>query len=604
MVQVSFFSELKRRNVFRVAIAYLAAAWLLSEVATTLFPLFGFGETPARVVVILLAIGLPLFLVFSWVFEITPEGLKLERDIDRTVSVTRKTGKQLDRAIIVLLVLALGYFAFDKFVLEPTRVADIVEEVAQKTRSEALVESFGEKSIAVLPFVNMSSDEEQEYFADGISEELLNLLAQIPNLRVISRSSAFSFKGQSLEVPEIAARLKVAHILEGSVRKSGNRVRISAQLIEAHSDTHLWSDTYDRTLNDVFAVQEEIATEVVEQLKITLLGDLPKARRTDPQAYALYLQALFLGTQLTAEGYQQSNTLYQQVLAIEPGYAAAWVGLARNYTNQAIDGYLAVGEASRLAREAASKALANDPGYGVAHASLSWMLRTFDSDLAGAAHHLEQALQLDPGNTEIIANSSALMYSLGRLNAAIELGEFVTDRDPVNPVSHKNLGAYYLAARRWDEAIASCQTALRLSPNSVGTRYEIGTALLLRGEPGAAMEAFSKEADEEYQVKGQALAFHALGFLDKHQAKLEELILRWGEKWPSEVAHVYAHTREIDLAFEWLEKSAVLEPGDFDPLDPYLDSLRADERWLRFLESIGKSPGQLAAVEFNLTPPE
>ena len=189
---MSLYHELKRRNVFRVASAYLAASWLLIEAAETIFPLYGFGDAPARIVVTVLAIGFPLFLVFSWVFELTPEGLKKEKDIDRTAAVTRKSGKQLDRIIIVLLALALGYFAFDKFVLEPARVADIVQETAEQARTDALVESFGDKSIAVLPFANLSADPEQEYFSDGISEELLNLLARIPELRVTSRSSSFS----------------------------------------------------------------------------------------------------------------------------------------------------------------------------------------------------------------------------------------------------------------------------------------------------------------------------------------------------------------------------------------------------------------------------
>jgi TolB-like protein len=295
-MRMSFYHELKRRNVFRVGAAYIVAAWLLIQVAETIFPLFGFGDAPARITVILLAIGFPLFLLFSWVFELTPEGLKKEKDIDRTVSVTRKTGKQLDRVIILLLALGLGYFAFDKFVLDPARDAVLVEETAQQTRSDVLVESYGDKSIAVLPFVNMSDDARNEYFSDGISEELLNLLAQIPELRVISRSSSFSFKGKDIAIPEVAKQLNVAHVLEGSVRKAGNRVRITAQLIDGRSDTHLWSDTYDRELDDIFAVQDEIAAAISVALKIKLklvAGEMmqPEAIKTaNTDAYVAYLQ--------------------------------------------------------------------------------------------------------------------------------------------------------------------------------------------------------------------------------------------------------------------------------------------------------------------------
>ena len=243
---MSLFSELKRRNVLRVAIGYLAASWLLIQIVETLFPIFGLSDASIRLSVILLAIGFPLILIFSWLYELTSEGLKLEKDVDRSITLVHHTGKKLDRAIIVVLTLALGYFAFDKFVLDPARDTAREEVVAKQARTDALVESYGEKSIVVLPFVNMSDDAGNEYFADGISEELLNLLAQIPQLRVISRSSAFSFKGKDIDIQTVAEKLNVAHVLEGSVRKSGNKVRITAQLIEARSDTHLWSGTYDR----------------------------------------------------------------------------------------------------------------------------------------------------------------------------------------------------------------------------------------------------------------------------------------------------------------------------------------------------------------------
>ena len=242
---MSLYNELKRRNVIRVTMAYVVAAWLIIQVVETILPAFGYGDAALRYVTILLAIGFIPTLVFSWAFEITPEGLKREVDVLREHSITRFTGKKLDRVIMALLALALGYFAFDKFVLDPVEDVQIAESAHQEGRSEAITESFGDKSIAVLPFVNMSEDESNEYFSDGISEELLNLLAKIPELRVISRSSAFSFKGKDIAVPVVAEQLNVAHVLEGSVRKAGDRVRITAQLIEARSDTHLWSESYD-----------------------------------------------------------------------------------------------------------------------------------------------------------------------------------------------------------------------------------------------------------------------------------------------------------------------------------------------------------------------
>ena len=263
---MSLLTELKRRNVLRVVAGYVAVSWLAIQIVETLFPMFGLSDAAARGVVIALAIGFIPALVFAWIFELTPEGFKRDAEVDHGAPGMRELGNRFDRLIIVMLVFAVAFFAFDKFVLDPAR--DVAREAAaeQRGRSRALVESYGEKSIAVLPFVNMSSDPEQEYFSDGIAEELLNLLAQIQELRVISRSSAFSFKGKDIEIPEIAERLNVAHILEGSVRKSGNKIRITAQLIEASTDTHLWSQTYDRELEDIFAIQDEIAADVVGHL--------------------------------------------------------------------------------------------------------------------------------------------------------------------------------------------------------------------------------------------------------------------------------------------------------------------------------------------------
>src|SRR5947207_10449444 len=273
-----------------------------------------------------------------------------------------------------------------------------------------------EKSIAVMPVVDMSAGKDQEYFSDGITDELLNLLAKIPQLQVTARTSSFAFKGKETGIPEIRHKLHVAHVLEGSVRKAGNSVRITAQLIKAGTDTHLWSQTYDRKLDDIFAIQDEIAADVVKQLKVTLLGAAPKARTTDPEAYALYLQAVQLGRQFTAEAYQQSDALYRKVLAIDPLYAPAWNGLAGNFGNEPSQGLLPGKEGYAQAREAAVKALAIDPDYAPAYAQLGWIGMYGDSDLVGAAQHLERALALDPADLSVLTTSATLLQSLGRLD--------------------------------------------------------------------------------------------------------------------------------------------------------------------------------------------
>ncbi|MFQ5981831.1 MAG: tetratricopeptide repeat protein, partial [Woeseiaceae bacterium] len=494
---MSLFSELKRRNVLRVAIAYLAASWLLIQVVGLLFPIFGLSDILIRLVVIILAIGFPAILIFSWVYELTPEGLKLERDVDRSRSI----------AIIVFLTLALGYFAFDKFVLDPTRDAKREQTVAQQARSDALVESFGDKSIAVLPFVNMSTDAEQEYFSDGISEELLNLLTKIPELRVISRSSAFSYKGKDIDIPTIAEQLNVAHVLEGSVRKAGNQVRITAQLVEARSDTHLWSETYDRTLDDIFATQDDIAARVVEELKLTLLrNDALSVRKTDPEAYALFLQARHIRLQNKPEAFETALQLYQQALTIDPDYPPALEGLAEIYVYQGLIGVRPPDEAHRHAREAIDRALAVDPDSGVGAAGLGWLAILYDHDMVASARHFERALMLDPTDLDIIDGVAYLAEALGRLDTAVAFKEYAVARDPAGPVGHFDLAIAYLKVGRPDDAAASVRTALALHPGHFGAWHVLGLALLSKGETQEAVEAIEQETIEMYRLSGLAFA--------------------------------------------------------------------------------------------------
>lgn len=366
---MSFINELKRRNVLRVGAAYLAGSWLLVQVADVVLPRYGIDEALITTLFTIMAIGFPIALIAAWVYELTPQGLRRDAAVDRNSTESRQTNRNLDRLIIVVLALALGFFAFDKFVLDPQREAVVeiqnaqaVAEAHQEGRSEALVGSYGDKSIAVLAFNDMSANGDQEYMSDGIAEELLNLLAKVPNLRVASRSSAFSFKGKSLGIPEIAKQLNVAHILEGSVRKSGNKIRITAQLIEAHSDTHLWSETYDRDLEDTFAIQDEVAASVVDELKIKLLGKPLKVRETNPLAYDLYLRAMFqIGWVNTEESHREAINLAEQALAIDEQYVPAWLLLAVSYGNSAHNRWGFIPQEKAIAKSREALAIAYEP---------------------------------------------------------------------------------------------------------------------------------------------------------------------------------------------------------------------------------------------------
>jgi len=577
-------AELKRRNVFRMAMLYAIAAWLIMQVADVLKDPANLPDWIGPAILGLLTVGFPIALIFSWFYEITPEGISLEKHVDRKVSITHITGRRLDFIVIALLCAAVILFAYDKWwISEPPQ-----------------------QSIAVLPFVNMSDDDSNEYFSDGISEELLNLLTKIPELRVISRSSAFSYKGKQIDIRTIAEQLNVAHVLEGSVRKDGNQVRIAAQLIEARSDTHLWSEIYDRTLDDIFATQNEIAARVVEQLKVTLLGDAPTVQTTEPEAYTLVLQARYLGRQLTPDTLEKSIALFEQALAIDPDYAAAWTGLALGYTSQASFGLRPFDEGYTLAHEMASQALVVDPAYAPAYRNLASIAQDYDRDFVAAARHYERALSIEPANTDIISSAATMAASLGRLDQAIALAEYTADRDPVSPIHNGNLGLNYLFAGRLDEAIASLRTTLTLSPGYIGAQYLIGTALLLKGEPESALAAMQKEADEGWRLIGRVSAHHALGQTAASDAALVQLIEKYEKEWAYNIAYAQAFRGEADRAFEWLNKAvAYKDPGlAYIAVDPRFANIQFDPRWLPFLESIGMSPAQLAAIEFKVTLPE
>ena len=585
---MTFYQELKHRNVFRVGAAYIIAAWLIIQVAETIFPLYGFGDTPARLVVTFLAIGFPLFLLFSWVFEFTPEGLKLEKDVKREESITPKTGKKLDRIIIVLLALGLGYFAVDKFVFDPARDAALVEETAQLARSEALVGSYGDKSIAVLPFVNLSADPEQEYFSDGISEELLNLLAQIPELRVISRSSSFTFKGKDVVVPEVAKQLNVAHILEGSVRKAGNRIRITAQLIDARSDTHLWSESYDRELVDIFAVQDEISQTVVNELRIRLAGEAPRAQVVDPEAYALVLKARYFWAKWGKENFEKSLVALEQALAIEPEYAEAWSSMSAMYMVQVRYGYRDRDQGLTLARKANDKALEIDPNLGRAWANLS-VIRQANFDWAGAEAATNKALELAPRNSTILHNAGNLSNLLGRHEKALALYMRVLSDDPLSLFAHFNSANVLDRMGRLEEAAAGFMRHLELNPEDWGTHSRLAIIYLRQERPERAMEELTLEPDPQMKAYARVLVLPALGRGEEASQRLDAYITEYAERLPHRIAAIYGWQGNNDDAFKWLNRA--VDQGDLQISDsmghPLLAGLHDDPRWPEFLARMG-----------------
>lgn len=586
---MSLFNELKRRNVFRVGAAYVVAAWLLIQVAETVFPLFGFGDTPARIVVIVLVIGFIPALILAWAFELTPEGLKKESEVDRTQSTTPETGKKLDRMIMVVLALALGYFAFDKFVLSESREATLVEAARQEGRSEALVESYGEKSIVVLPFVNMSSDQEQEYFSDGISEELLNLLSRIPELRVISRTSAFSYKGKNIKATEVARELNVAYILEGSVRKAGNRIRITAQLIEARSDTHLWSQTYDRTLDDIFQIQDELAEAVTAGLKITLLGAVSEPRTTNPEVYSLYLQGKYFNNLRDNESLEKAELAFEQALAADPTYAPAWIGLSMTYGFQFRNRERGKEEGLKLAMQAAKKGLEIDDSLATGWSTLAYLKRSYEWDWAGAQAAIKKALALEPNNANVLGAAASLSNTFGDNQKSIRLFEQIIERDPLDLGASRALAQRYIMQGRMDEALEIFHRVQTVNPYYPNIDIDIGKTHILMGDATRALEIFEHVPPGRLKVFFEALAHISLNQETEAQELLNEFIDNYAVSNPFGMAVIYAWRGENDPAFEWLEK-AYQQRYEFLVFilgNPWLKSLHSDPRFAAFLEQMG-----------------
>jgi tetratricopeptide (TPR) repeat protein len=405
----------------------------------------------------------------------------------------------------------------------------------------------------------------------------------------------------------IAAQLNVAHVLEGSVRKSGNHERITAQLIEASTDTHVWSETYDRTLDDIFSIQDEIAEAVVDVLKMTLLGDAPKSKPTDPEAYALYLQAVHVGARLTNNSLEQSNTLLKQVLALDPNYARAWRLLARNYEVQAESRSPPREEGLALASEAITQALTIDPKLAEAHSWFGMFVAIHDDDLVAAAQHIRRGLSLEPNNPFVLSHSADFLKILGRLDEAIAIKEYVTAQDPLNAIVRSNLSWDYLLAGRPDEAIATARTLQRLYPGRRYAQSLLGLALLHKGQKEAALQAIQQEPAEASRLLSLVMVYHALDRADESDAALTELMRKYEQEWPYYIATVLAYRGEVDRAFAWLEKAIRYQDTDLSTIASewsWFTNLHDDRRWLPFLEGIGKSPEQVAGIDFEVKLPE
>lgn len=469
----------------------------------------------------------------------------------------------------------------------------------------------GEATIAVLPFINISPDPDQAYFADGISEELLNLLAKIPELRVISRSSSFAFRGKDVSVPHVAQKLDVSHVLEGSVRKSGDRIRVTAQLIHARTDTHLWSQTFEREMGDVFDIQDEIAMIVAGEIESRLVDRLRPARRTDLEAFALFLKGRSLAYAGGAGDVAHAERLFRRAIEIDPEYAPAWSMLALTIYRQtsrtenvSSQEKYSRSQGERLFREAFQQALAADPLNGLANAYLGWEMFFDENDPAGVGL-VEKALANEPNDVEVVRTSGAFARAIGHWESAVALGLRAIDLDPLCQYCYWSLTAAYFFCDKLNEAEAVARRRVAIFDQG---KHALGQVLLAKGDAEAALLIFD-EIDGPERAHGRALALYSLGREEESLASLAEFIeLAQGQSVMLE-AMAYAWRGEIDYAFERLDKSWHSD-GKYLRFDffinvawhPMYRNLHGDPRWQSYWEAAQTSPRELQSIPFRVRP--
>ena len=576
-----FLQEVKRRNVFRVAFVYVIAGWLTMQVIDVMFPALNIPEWLTSAVAALLLIGFPFALIFAWAFEMTPEGIKREKDVDRSESITPTTGRKLNQTAIVILAVALGFMLVDKFYLsagDEPEIADI------------------KPSIAVLPFVNMSDDKSNEYFSDGLSEELLNLLAKIPQLHVAGRTSSFQFKDTSEDLRVIGEQLNVANVLEGSVRQSGTRLRITAQLINADTGYHLWSETYDRELTDVFAIQDEIAANVVDALRLELLGEsipVPTHGTDNVEAYNLYLRALYLSDRTTEADFLNAKEALQRAIEIDPDYAQAYALLADTH-QLLISGFVGGNvedftEGFKQVHAYADKALEIDPDLPdalFAKASAVW---AGDFNISLAATYYERALEIDRNNAGAAGWLSFLRLVQGRHDEAIELARRLLEIDPLSTVSHRGLGDAYRVAGRYDEAIEIYKKALERTPDTARVNGRLARMALARGDWETAAEHIRLEP-VKWVRDMYAVMLNSRGKdSDDYQAAVRAYEGAYGVSNSYQLAELYGFVGDLENTFKWLDTGLeVRDPGmPWMSTSEFLVSAHDDPRWPEMLQRAG-----------------
>jgi TolB-like protein/Flp pilus assembly protein TadD len=446
------------------------------------------------------------------------------------------------------------------------------------------------KTIAVLPFVNMSPDPGQKYFSDGLSEALINVLSKNPKLRVTARTSSFSFEGTKTDIKTIAQKLNVNNILEGSVQKSENNLRISADLVNVNNESTLWSNTYDGTLDNIFALQDSISHSVAKALNAALLGKEVKEseQETNPEAYNAFLLGKHLFDLRGKENFEEAATYYQKALSIDSTYAPAWVGLASTHSVLANNGIMPMINGYRKARQEVEKALKLDPNLAEAFSFLGWIKWSYDWDWSGADELYRRALALEPDNASVIRNAAALEYTLGRFSEAIKLTRRSIELNPISSSGYNNLGLYSWYAGLLDESQKAHRKCLELNPQYPGAHTFLGRVYLWKGQPDSALIEIKKETDPFWQLYGFALVYYTLGKKNESDTILDALIKKYQFDSAYQIAEIYAYRGEKDKAFDWLERAYKQRDGGLAAIkgDPLLNNIEKDYRYTAFMKKM------------------
>jgi serine/threonine-protein kinase len=581
----SFFTELKRRNVYKVAVAYIVAGWALAQGIAQVLPVFHVPNWAIQLLVLLIIIGFPVAIVLAWAFEITPEGIKRTEDVHTTHP--HSIGGAWIYIVVVSVFVSVGLFFLGRYT---------AENAMPRQSETALANS--KKSIAVLPLVNESGDPSDEYFSDGLSEELIAALGQIKNLKVIGRSSSFRFKDRKEEPRTIGEKLGVSTLLEGTVRKQGNKVRIVAELINAADGTELWSRIFDRELKDIFAVQSEIAQAVAASLELTLLGDKDttavSAATQNAEAHNAYLQGHFYFLRRNLEDYRKAISFFDQAIRLDPDYALAYAERAEAWT---FIGDLSANEKKEswaAAKRDAEKAVAVGPNLAEAHAALGWVRFFSEWKFAEGLAELKRARELAPANPTANDLLARVLIYVNQIAEAEKLARQAVELDPLAVIARGNFARILLAEGKLDEADAEARKAAELQPSGAAShRWQVIVAVL-RGDGETALREAQLEPNEGYRRFELALAHYARGDRAAADAALAGMVANDRNLLAYQIAEVYAWRGETDKAFEWLQIAYDNHDTGILSLliDPLMRGLRSDPRFKDTLKKVGLPTSQ------------